>query len=173
MKNNILKIVFILFVFISFGVQNGYCAPENSVELQPKIQIEETTQPVETKDNLDKAVDEAVLNVEEVKTPKVDDLKVMTPNANKEIRDEVVQHANKELNFTLKKLGAMMLGVIISSVIIFLILSFLNKLNAFKTFKLKSLAQEEKHLDTDEKEENIEAPSSIDEALKVFFDKTK
>ena len=122
--------------------------------------------PIETSsNNLDASVDEAIENttVQEVITPKVEDIQEMTPNANEKVKNEVVSDTNNHLKGVIKKFLAAMAGVVISSVIIFFFAVLFNKFNKFKTGKPEEFFDEP----------DIPITNDENDALKVFFEKTK
>lgn len=116
---------------------------------------------------IDVSVDEAINNsVKEKITPVVEDVKVMTPNSNTEIKNEVVGQTDS-IKETIKKFSFAMLGVLISSLVIYFILSIMNKiaLNGGGKISYSNVS--------DKKTEDFESPDNEDEALKVFFEKSK
>ena len=117
----------------------------------------------------DLSIDEAIQNsTKEVKTPHVEDIKVMTPNANKELKNQVVQDTNNELKFTIKKFLFAMLGVALSSVIIFLVLTVMNKMTFMQNLKAMNKEEDESLI-----KDEIVIPSGENDALKIFFEKTR
>ena len=119
--------------------------------------------------DIDLTIDEAIKNsTKEIKTPKVEDVKVMTPNANEEVRKDVLEDTNDNLKFTLKKFAYAMLGVVISSLVIFLILTIMNKIYYSNSLKFQR-NEEDKSFIKDE----IMIPSGENDALKIFFEKTR
>lgn len=141
-------------------------AEEGEVKLLPPIQTEE--------EQLDNSVDEALQNVavEEVITPKVEDIKEMTPNSNDDIRKEVVADTNNHLKGVIKKFLAAMAGVVVSSLLIFLLATLFNKFKRFQTGKPEEFFEEPEKEAEKEKEEPP-LVNDENEALKIFFDKTK
>lgn len=127
-------------------------------------------QGVEIQNNdIDLIIDEAIQNsTKEVKTPKVEDVKVMTPNANEEVRKDVLEDTNDNLKFTLKKFAFAMLGVVISSLVIFLILTIMNKIYYSNSLKFQR-NEDDKSFIKDE----IMFPHGENDALKIFFEKTR
>ena len=67
----------------------------------------------------------------------------MTPNANKELKNQVVQDTNNELKFTIKKFLFAMLGVALSYVIIFLVLTVMNKMTFMQNLKAMNKEEDE------------------------------
>lgn len=61
----------------------------------------------------------------------------MTPNANEEVRKDVLNDTNDNLKFTLKKFAYAMLGVVVSSLVIFLILTIMNKIYYANSLKFQ------------------------------------
>ncbi len=160
-SKNILKIFFII-AFV-FALCTFTCAQETETLTQNSQSTEQNA------DILDSTIDEAIQNsTKEVVTPKVEDIKVMTPNANEEIKKDVLGDTKSELKFTFKKFLFAMAGVLISSVIIFIVLSLLNKVNSFKI-----------GLNSDKKSDNPFSGNNFiqsddeNEALRIFFEKTK
>lgn len=127
-------------------------------------------QGVEIQNNdIDLTIDEAIQNsTKEVKTPKVEDVKVMTPNANEEVRKDVLNDTNNNLKFTLKKFAYAMLGVVVSSLVIFLILTIMNKIYYANSLKFQR-NEDDKSFIKDE----IMFPQGENDALKIFFEKTR
>lgn len=118
---------------------------------------------------LDENVDEAINNsTKEITTPHVEDIKVMTPNANKELKNEVVRDTDNELKFTVKKFLFAMFGVALSSVIIFLVLTIMNKMTFMQNLKAAKNEDDESLI-----KDEIVIPSGENDALKIFFEKTK
>lgn len=158
MKPN--KVVLALIISLCFMLpmgDAGYCAP---------IGIEATEI---NSSSLDDSIDEAIQNsTQEIKTPHVEDLKVMTPNSNKEVKNEVLKDTNNNLKYTIKKFLCAMAGVLISSVIIFLILTVMNKIHSMKG-KGFPIKEDDEPLNT----ETISAPAGENDALKIFFEKTR
>lgn len=157
----------ILFVFCIAAVcimpesNSAFCAPDI------EIQNNESNEVLD----LDSSIDEAIKNsTQEIVTPKVEDVKVMTPNANKEVRNEVLKDTDNNLKFTIKKFLCAMAGVAISSVLIFLILTLMNKFNMIRG--LNFTKQEEGRNPFSSKEE-INVPGGENDALKIFFEKTR
>lgn len=154
-KNNILLVsIFFLFAFFNLNPA-ALSAPNSSIELKNNTKI-------------DISIDEAINNsTKEVVTPKVEDIKQLMPNSNNEIKKEVVGQTD-DFNETIKKFLFAMLGVAVSSVVIFLILTIMNKLAVNRPISIP------KKEDIEEKtNEDFVAPESEDEALKVFFEKTR
>lgn len=158
--------IFFTFIFLntSFIVfanepSNANFEQNQNQELQLEEKADATISPSE--ENLPENT-----SVEEVKTPIVQDIKTMTPNANAKLREEVVNDTKSNLEFTLKKFGYAMLGVLVSSIIIFLILLIMNKLNFIQR-------DEKKHKNLFLNKEDINVPTGENDALKVFFDKTR
>jgi len=163
------------------------CAENNEVRLLPPIQtdtqknVQINTQqavqkvaPKETQkavqndaqketESLNTSVDEAINN-SEIATPKVEDIQEMTPNANEDIRKEVVDDTNSHLMEVIKKFLFCMGAVIISSIFLFVIGTFMNKFNLLDRFKKE---------DNDIKSEEIPISNDENDALKIFFDTTK
>ena len=127
-------------------------------------------QGVEIQNNdIDLTIDEAIQNsTKEVKTPKVEDVKVMTPNANEEVRKDVLEDTNDNLKFTLKKFAFAMLGVVISSLVIFLILTIMNKIYYSNSLKFQRNEDDKSFL-----KDEIIIPQGENDALKIFFEKTR
>ncbi len=125
-----------------------------------------------SEESLDVQVEQAIKNdpppvvVKKVKTPVVKDLEVMTPNANEEIKEKVLKDTNENIKFTIKKFLFAMGGVLISSIILFIILTVMNKRNLLENLKNNDKAYTRK-------EELSNGNFGENEALKVFFDKTK
>lgn len=136
------------------------------------LSVESNSHPayaINNESEIDLSIDEAIQNsTKEVKTPHVEDIKVMTPNANKELKNQVVQDTNNELKFTIKKFLFAMLGVALSSVIIFLVLTVMNKMTFMQN--LKAMNKEEDELLI---KDEIVIPSGENDALKIFFEKTR
>lgn len=137
------------------------------------LSVESNSHPayaINNESEIDLSIDEAIQNsTKEVKTPHVEDIKVMTPNANKELKNQVVQDTNNELKFTIKKFLFAMLGVALSSVIIFLVLTVMNKMTFMQNLKAMNKEEEDESLIKDE----IVIPSGENDALKIFFEKTR
>lgn len=150
------KPLFTLFLMLTFSLPSF--AEENDIKLLPPIQTEEQT--------LDNSIDEAIKNepIQEVITPKVADIQEMTPNANEKVRNEVVSDTNNHLNGVIKKFLAAMAGVIISSIIIFILATLFNKFNKYKSGKPEEFFEEK---------EEASPTNDENEALKIFFEKTK
>lgn len=127
-------------------------------------------QGVEIQNNdIDLTIDEAIQNsTKEVKTPKVEDVKVMTPNANEEVRKDVLEDTNDNLKFTLKKFAFAMLGVVISSLVIFLILTIMNKIYYSNSLKFQRNEEDKSFL-----KDEIIIPQGENDALRIFFEKTR
>lgn len=127
-------------------------------------------QGVEIQNNdIDLTIDEAIQNsTKEVKTPKVEDVKVMTPNANEEVRKDVLEDTNDNLKFTLKKFAFAMLGVVISSLVIFLILTIMNKIYYSNSLKFQRNEDDKSFL-----KDEIIIPQGENDALRIFFEKTR
>ena len=127
-------------------------------------------QGVEIQNNdIDLTIDEAIQNsTKEVKTPKVEDVKVMTPNANEEVRKDVLEDTNDNLKFTLKKFVFAMLGVVISSLVIFLILTIMNKIYYSNSLKFQRNEDDKSFL-----KDEIIIPQGENDALRIFFEKTR
>ena len=124
---------------------------------------------INNESEIDLSIDEAIQNsTKEVKTPHVEDIKVMTPNANKELKNQVVQDTNNELKFTIKKFLFAMLGVALSSVIIFLVLTVMNKMTFMQNLKAMNKEEDESLI-----KDEIVIPSGENDALKIFFEKTR
>ncbi len=159
-RNKISLILLLLSALLAAGVNVSYCeAPKDTAA----IEIDGT--------NLDSYVDEAIENsTREVVTPKVEDIKVMTPNANKEVKNDVLNDNDTGLKFTLKKFACAMAGVVISSVVIFIILVIMNKIHDFQTLKFK---RKEEDTGVGLLREDIAVSGNENEALKIFFEKTK
>ena len=136
------------------------------------LSVESNSHPayaINNESEIDLSIDEAIQNsTKEVKTPHVEDIKVMTPNANKELKNQVVQDTNNELKFTIKKFLFAMLGVALSSVIIFLVLTVMNKMTFMKNLKKKKKEEDESLI-----KDEIVIPSGENDALKIFFEKTR
>ena len=105
---------------------------------------------------------EEVELTKELQTPKVEDIKEMTPNANVKIKNEVVNETNDNLKNLVHKFLMAMAGVIISSIVIFLAATFVNKTGLTKN-NSPVLSQKTE----------TESPQTDDVALKVFFEKTR
>ena len=152
------KVLILLLFAVVFVMPQVSYAENSGVKLLP---------PIETNsDSLDASVDEAIQNtdtVEEVITPKVEDIKEMTPNANEEIKKEVVTDTNNHLKGVIKKFLMAMAGVIVSSIIIFLLATLFNKFNKFKSGKPEEFFDEP----------DIPISNDENDALKIFFEKTK
>lgn len=127
-------------------------------------------QGVEIQNNdIDLTIDEVIQNsTKEVKTPKVEDVKVMTPNANEEVRKDVLEDTNDNLKFTLKKFAFAMLGVVISSLVIFLILTIMNKIYYSNSLKFQRNEDDKSFL-----KDEIIIPQGENDALRIFFEKTR
>ena len=127
-------------------------------------------QGVEIQNNdIDLTIDEAIQNsTKEVKTTKVEDVKVMTPNANEEVRKDVLEDTNDNLKFTLKKFAFAMLGVVISSLVIFLILTIMNKIYYSNSLKFQRNEDDKSFL-----KDEIIIPQGENDALRIFFEKTR
>ena len=136
------------------------------------LSVESNSHPayaINNESEIDLSIDEAIQNsTKEVKTPHVEDIKVMTPNANKELKNQVVQDTNNELKFTIKKFLFAMLGVALSSVIIFLVLTVLNKITFMQNLKAMNKEEDESLI-----KDEIVIPSGENDALKIFFEKTR
>ena len=136
------------------------------------LSVESNSHPayaINNESEIDLSIDEAIQNsTKEVKTPHVEDIKVMTPNANKELKNQVVQDTNNELKFTIKKFLFAMLGVALSSVIIFLVLTVMNKMTFMQNLKAMNKVEDESLI-----KDEIVIPSGENDALKIFFEKTR
>ncbi len=136
------------------------------------LSVESNSHPayaINNESEIDLSIDEAIQNsTKEVKTPHVEDIKVMTPNANKELKNQVVQDTNNELKFTIKKFLFAMLGVALSSVIIFLVLTVMNKMTFMQNLKAMNKEEDESLI-----KDEIVIPSGENDALKIFFEKTR
>lgn len=136
------------------------------------LSVESNSHPayaINNESEIDLSIDEAIQNSsKEVKTPHVEDIKVMTPNANKELKNQVVQDTNNELKFTIKKFLFAMLGVALSSVIIFLVLTVMNKMTFMQNLKAMNKEEDESLI-----KDEIVIPSGENDALKIFFEKTR
>lgn len=136
------------------------------------LSVESNSHPayaINNESEIDLSIDEAIQNsTKEVKTPHVEDIKVMTPNANKELKNQVVQDTNNELRFTIKKFLFAMLGVALSSVIIFLVLTVMNKMTFMQNLKAMNKEEDESLI-----KDEIVIPSGENDALKIFFEKTR
>ena len=136
------------------------------------LSVESNSHPayaINNESEIDLSIDEAIQNAtKEVKTPHVEDIKVMTPNANKELKNQVVQDTNNELKFTIKKFLFAMLGVALSSVIIFLVLTVMNKMTFMQNLKAMNKEEDESLI-----KDEIVIPSGENDALKIFFEKTR
>ena len=122
--------------------------------------------PAETATTIDSSIDEALNNEmpEEIKTPRVKDIQEMTPNANEKIRKEVVGDTTDHFKMVVKRFLAAMAGVVVSSLLLFLILMGMNKFHLIKPQKKEEIKQEP---------EDISPSNDENDALKIFFDKTK
>ncbi len=130
------------------------------------ITLDEPVHVEVTKENLDSSIDEALNNdIEEVQTPHVEDVQEMTPNANEKIKNEVVNDTNSHLKSVIKKFLTVMFAVVVSSVLIFVILLLMNRFNFINTKKDTNK--------TDPSEGEIPISNDENDALKIFFDKTK
>ena len=89
----------------------------------------------------------------------------MTPNANEKIKNEVVNDTNSHLKSVIKKFLTVMFAVAVSSVLIFAILLLMNRFNFINT--KKDLNK------TNSAEGEIPVSNDENDALKIFFDKTK
>ena len=155
--NKVLLILILMLtpLFMGVSIDNAAFSLENNSEIQNS--------------DIDLTIDEAIKNsTKEIKTPKVEDVKVMTPNANEEVRKDVLEDTNDNLKFTLKKFAYAMLGVVISSLVIFLILTIMNKIYYSNSLKFQR-NEEDKSFIKDE----IMIPSGENDALKIFFEKTR
>lgn len=136
------------------------------------LSVESNSHPayaINNESEIDLSINEAIQNsTKEVKTPHVEDIKVMTPNANKELKNQVVQDTNNELKFTIKKFLFAMLGVALSSVIIFLVLTVMNKMTFMQNLKAMNKEEDESLI-----KDEIVIPSGENDALKIFFEKTR
>ena len=136
------------------------------------LSVESNSHPayaINNESEIDLSIDEAIQNsTKEVKTPHVEDIKVMTPNANKELKNQVVQDTNNELKFTIKKFLFAMLGVALSSVIIFLVLTVMNKMAFMQNLKAMNKEEDESLI-----KDEIVIPSGENDALKIFLEKTR
>ena len=156
-KNKIIVISLLLLVSAIFGTNSAYCEPieTNGIEIQ--------------NGNLDFDIDEAIKNsLKEVETPHVEDIRVMTPNANKEIKNKVLNDTDNNLRFTLKKFAFAMLGVIISAITLFLILVTMNKIHDFNLIRFQKRKDEGDFI-----KDEIIFQGNYDDALKTFFEKTR
>ncbi len=96
-------------------------------------------------------------------TPKTADITNNTPKTVYNVQNSVKQNTSNELFVVMKKFVKVMIGVVISSIVIYLLLLFVGKFYApTPTPKnIKAL------------EDNLKSTSNENEALKVFFNKTK
>ena len=157
LANKILLILLLFFtpLFIGVNYSSAVYSLDNATEIQNS--------------DIDLTIDEALQNsTKEVKTPKVEDVKVMTPNANEEVKEDVLNDTNDNLKFTLKKFAFAMLGVVISSLVIFLILTIMNKIYYSNSLKFQR-NEDDKNFIRDE----IIIPQGENDALKIFFEKTR
>lgn len=157
LMNKILLILILMLapLFAGAGINGAVFSVENSVQVQ--------------NNDIDLTIDEVIQNsTKEVKTPKVEDVKVMTPNANEEVRKDVLNDTNDNLKFTLKKFAYAMLGVVVSSLVIFLILTIMNKIYYANSLKFQR-NEDDKSFIKDE----IMFPQGENDALKIFFEKTR
>ncbi len=161
---------FILLIFLSAVIflQSAGAAPD----LAPLPEAASTIRFQGNDNSVDSNVDEAIENsTKEVVTPHVEDVKVMTPNANEEVKKVVLKDTNESLKFTAKKFLGAMAGVAFSSVLIFLILVIMNKINKFQNTKGFGFPNEP----NDDNPFRGDAPPTggENEALRLFLDKTK
>ncbi len=157
LANKILLILLLFFtpLFIGVNYSSAVYSLDNATEIQNS--------------DIDLTIDEALQNsTKEVKTPKVEDVKVMTPNANEEVKEDVLNDTNDNLKFTLKKFAFAMLGVVISSLVIFFILTIMNKIYYSNSLKFQR-NEDDKNFIRDE----IIIPQGENDALKIFFEKTR
>lgn len=157
LANKILIILVLMFAPFVLGanINNTAFSLEQGVEIQ--------------NNDIDLTIDEAIQNsTKEVKTPKVEDVKVMTPNANEEVRKDVLEDTNDNLKFTLKKFAFAMLGVVISSLVIFLILTIMNKIYYSNSLKFQRNEEDKSFL-----KDEIIIPQGENDALRIFFEKTR
>lgn len=157
LANKILIILVLMFAPFVLGasINNAAFSLEQGVEIQ--------------NNDIDLTIDEAIQNsTKEVKTPKVEDVKVMTPNANEEVRKDVLEDTNDNLKFTLKKFAFAMLGVVISSLVIFLILTIMNKIYYSNSLKFQRNEEDKSFL-----KDEIIIPQGENDALRIFFEKTR
>ena len=156
-RNKILLIALFLLVPFIAGASsyNAAFSANTNVEIQ--------------NNDIDLAIDEAIQNsTKEVKTPHVEDVKVMTPNANEEVRKDVLNDTNNNLKFTLKKFAFAMLGVVISSLVIFLILTIMNKVYYANSLKFQRNEEDKASI-----KDEIMIPQGENDALRIFFEKTR
>lgn len=158
--NKVVSII-VLSLAIFIQAQVAFCEDIDPQKIEENSKIE-TVNNNET--SLDTSVNEAIEQNVEIKTPKVDDIEEMTPNANDKIKKEVVDSTNNHMLDVVKKFLFCMAGVIISSIFLFIIGTLMNKFHLLDKYKKKK----------DEIEaEEIPNSDDEDEALKIFFDITK
>lgn len=166
------KTLFIIFSLLIIGLAGGasFALPDMS----PAPEAASSTIRFEAKnDSVDVDVDEAIENsTNEVVTPHVEDIKVMNPNSNEEVKKIVLKDTNESLKFTINKFLGAMAGVAISSILIFLILLVMNKFNIAAASRGMGFPGEPNDEASPFKNDNIPS-SGENEALRIFLEKTK
>lgn len=158
------KIIIIFVLFAACCAQFQTAFGEEAATIQTEAtQVSETATNT-TENSFDTSIDETAEQNNEIKTPKIDDIKEMTPNANDKIKKEVVDSTNNHLFDVIKKFLFCMAGVIVSSIFLFAIGTLMNKFHLLDKYK-----KEEDKIEAEE----IPNSDDEDEALKIFFDVTK
>ncbi len=160
----------LIFAFLLSLSSVSFALESDTANLQA---LDESTQ------SLDDSIREAIQNKSddtdseslnktiETRRPIVKDLDEMRPNANDEITDKVLADTEDNIKSTVKKFAFAMIGVIVSSIVIFVILLFMRRMNG--------MAPNEENHSVENKNRRFkeyQQGTNEEESLRIFFEKT-